>query len=78
MLHDVAIHDVIGGQQPYIHRKKDLFMVYRILLLAKATRGSRDARALRARRDYKLASLAAFGRSVRENEQFRTPIMCDT
>ena len=56
MLHDVALHDVIGGHQAYIHRKIDLSMGHRILLLAKATPGSRDARAPRARRDYKLAS----------------------
>ena len=43
-------------------------MARRILHLAKTTRDSRDARALGARRDYKLASLAAFGRSLRENK----------
>ena len=47
MLHDAVLHDVIGGHW--------------ILHLAKTTRGSRDARTLRARQDYKLASLAAFG-----------------
>ena len=41
-------------------------MVHRILHLARTTRGSRDARALHARRDYKVASLAAEGRSLRE------------
>ena len=56
MLHDVTLHDVIGGHRAYIHRKKDIFMVHRILHLAKTKRGSRDARALRTRRDYKLAS----------------------
>ena len=59
MLHDVALDDVIGGHQAYIHRKKDLFMAHRILHRAKTTRGSRDARGLCVRRDYKLASLAA-------------------
>ena len=47
MLHDVTLHDVTGGHQAYIHRKKDLFMAHRILHLAKTTRGSRDARATR-------------------------------
>ena len=51
MLHDIALHDVIGGHQVYIHR----FMGHRIIL-AKTTSGSHDARALRARRDHKLAS----------------------
>ena len=50
------LHDVIGGHQAYIHRKKNLFMGHRLMHLAKTTRGSRDARALRARRDCKLAS----------------------
>ena len=59
MLHDVALDDVIGGHQAYIHRKKDLFMAHRILHRAKTTRGSRDARGLCVRRDYKLAALAA-------------------
>ena len=44
------------------------FMAHRILRLAGTTHGSRDARAFRARRDYKLASLAAFGRSLRKND----------
>ena len=26
MLHDVALHDVIGGHQVYSHRKIDLFI----------------------------------------------------
>ena len=52
MLHDVGLHDVIGEHQAYVQR----FMAHRILLLAKTTRGSRDARTLRARQDYKLAS----------------------
>ena len=56
MLHDVALHDFTGGHQAYIHKKKDLFMAHRILHLAKTTRSSRDARALSARRHYKLAS----------------------
>ena len=43
------------------------FMAHRILYLAKTTRGSRDLRVLRVRRDYKLALFAAFGRSLREN-----------
>ena len=47
MLHDVTLHDVTGGHQAYIQRKKDLFMAHRILHLAKTTRGSRDARATR-------------------------------
>ena len=47
MLHDVTLHDVTGGHQAYIHRKKDLFMAHRILHLAKTTCGSRDARATR-------------------------------
>ena len=47
MLLDVTLHDVTGGHQAYIHRKKDLFMAHRILHLAKTTRGSRDARATR-------------------------------
>ena len=42
-------------------------MAHQILWLAKTTRGSRNVRALSARRDYKLGSLAAFGRSLREN-----------
>ena len=42
-------------------------MAHRILYLAKTTRGSRDSRVLRVRRDYKLALFAAFGRSLREN-----------
>ena len=63
------LHDAIGGHQAYIHRKKDLFMAHRILHLAKTTRGSHDARGLRAPRDYKLVSLAAFGRSLRENKK---------
>ena len=58
-LHDVSLDDVIGGHQAYIHRKKDLFMAHRILHRAKTTRGSRDARGLCVRRDYKIASLAA-------------------
>ena len=41
------LHDVIGGHQAYIHRKKDLFMGHRIMHLAETTRGSRDVRALR-------------------------------
>ena len=41
------LHDVIGGHQAYIHRKKDLLMGHRIMHLAKTTRGSRDARASR-------------------------------
>ena len=57
MLHDVALHDVIGGHQAYIQRKKNLFIyAHRILHLAKTTRVSRNARVLRARRGYKLAS----------------------
>ena len=56
MLHDVALHDGIGGHHAYTYRKKDLFKAHRILHLAKTTHGSRNARALRARRDYKLAS----------------------
>ena len=57
MLHDVALYEVIGGHQAYIQRKKIyLFTAHRILHLAKTTHGSRDARALCARRDYKLAS----------------------
>ena len=46
------------------------FMAQCILHLAKTTRGSRDARTLYARRDYKLASLAVFGRSLRENSRY--------
>ena len=39
MLHDVALHDVIGRHQAYIQRKKDLFIyAHRILHLAKTTR----------------------------------------
>ena len=53
MLHDVALHDVISGHQAYMI---SLFMAHRILHVAKTTRGSRDARALRGRRGYKLAS----------------------
>ena len=44
------------------------FMAHQILHLAKNTRGSRDARTLHARRDYKLASLEAFGRSLLEKK----------
>ena len=54
-------------------RKINLFMAHRILHLAKTTRSSRDASALRAQRDYKLASLAAFGRSLRENKSLSRP-----
>ena len=43
MLHDVALHDVIGGHQAYIER----FMAHQILHLTKATHSSPDARALR-------------------------------
>ena len=68
MLHDVALHDVISGHQAYMI---SLFMAHRILHLAKTTRGSRDARALRGRRGYKLASLGAFGRSLRENKKWK-------
>ena len=45
ILHDVGLHDVIGGHQAYIHRKIGTFMAHRILHLAKTTRGSRDPRA---------------------------------
>ena len=62
-------NDAIGGHQAYINRKKDLFIALRILHLAKTTRGSHDVRGLRAPRDYKLASFAAFGRSLRENKK---------
>ena len=61
MLHDVALHDVISGHQAYMI---SLFMAHRILHLAKTTRGSRDARALRGRRGYKLASRE----QIKENE----------
>ena len=71
MLRDVALHDVIGGHQAHIQRKIYLFMAHRILYLAKATRGSRDARS--ARQDYKLASLATFGHSLREKLDFALP-----
>ena len=63
MLYDLTQHDVIAGHQAYIHR----LMGPRIFHLAKTTYGSRDAPALR---DYKLASLAAFPRSLRENYLF--------
>ena len=53
MLHDVSLHYVIGGHQAYI------------LHLAKTTRGSRDACALRARRNYKVALLARNNYSLR-------------
>ena len=53
ILHDVALHDVISGHQAYM---MSLFMAHRILHVAKTTRGSRDARAFRGRRGYKLAS----------------------
>ena len=43
------LHDVIGGYQAYIQRKKDWFMKPRISQRAETTR------ALRARRDYKVA-----------------------
>ena len=45
------LHDVIGGYQAYIQRKIYLFMKPRISQLAKTTR------ALRARQDYKVATL---------------------
>ena len=61
MLHDVALHDVISGHQAYMI---SLFMAHRILHVAKTTRGSRDARALRGRRGYKLAS----GEQKKENK----------
>ena len=35
----LMLHDVIGGHQAYIQRKKDLFMKPRISQLAKTTRG---------------------------------------
>ena len=37
-------------------------MAHQILQLAKTTRGSRDEGAVRARRDYKLASRELYGR----------------
>ena len=52
MLHDVALHDVISGHQAYMIS----LSAHRILHVAKTTRGSREARALRRRRGYKLAS----------------------
>ena len=63
MLYDLTQHDVIAGHQAYIHR----LMGPRIFHLAKTTHGSRDAPSLR---DYKLASLAAFPRSLPENYLF--------
>ena len=54
MLHDETLHDVIGGHQTsYIKR----FMKHRILKLAKPTHSYQTARALRARRDYKVDTL---------------------
>ena len=51
------LHDVIGGHQEYIFMKR--LMAHRILQLAKTTRGYQTTRALRARRDYKVATLSA-------------------
>ena len=65
MLHDVGLHDGIGGHQAYILRTIYIFMAHQILHLAKTTCSPRDTR---ARRDYKLALLAAFGRSLSENK----------
>ena len=47
----------LGGHQAYIHGNICSFIyLFIYLFMAKSTGGSRDARALRARRDYKLAS----------------------
>ena len=46
MLHDVMLHDVIGGHQAYIHRKIDRNKGNPILQLTKTTRGKRDSREL--------------------------------
>ena len=64
LLYRAFLASSLGGHQAYIHRNICLFiylfiylfMGHRILHLAKSTGGSRDARVLRARRDYKLAS----------------------
>ena len=53
MLDDETTHDVTGGHQAYIHRS----MGHRILQLANTTCDKQTARALCARRDYKVATL---------------------
>ena len=50
MLNDITLHDVIGGQQAYIHRRIDRNMGHPILYLVKTTRGT--AGYYRALRDY--------------------------
>ena len=62
--HDVGLLTSLADTK---HLFIERFMAHRILYLAKTTRGSRDSRVLRVRRDYKLSLFAAFGRSLREN-----------
>ena len=46
-IHDVTLHDVIGGHQAYINRKIDREMGNPILQLVKTTRGERASRVTR-------------------------------
>ena len=71
MLHDVALDDDIADTKHIFRQRKIyFFMAHRILHLAKTKRGSRDARALRARRDYKLASRELFTRLLCSDLKF--------
>ena len=62
---DVTLHDVIGGHQAYINRKKDRNMAHPILHLAHTTRDEiinslcSALSSYYARRDYKLSLLGA-------------------
>ena len=60
------LRDVIGGHQEYIFMKR--LMAHRILQLAKTTRGYQTTRALRARRDYKVATLSAVRAELRSEK----------
>ena len=53
MLHDVTLHDVTGGHQAYIHRKKKIYL-WRIEFCIWLR--PRAVYVMHARRDYKLAS----------------------
>ena len=50
---------------PSIYSEKDLFIAPRIWQLAETTRGYQTARALRARKDYKVATLGAESAELR-------------
>lgn len=54
MLYDIALHDIIMAITKHIFIER--FVAHQILHLAKTMHSSRDARALRALGDYKLAS----------------------